>query len=99
MPVTLVLTLLENNTDPRVFALALGPVSAVMFFLYIHRRYRNTDKSYQYENRTRIELENVQHFDQYERHIGRTRKSRIEGIERSRDPRQRLGAPQQGWWF
>ena len=92
------LLLLESDTDPRIFALALGPAAAVMFFLYIYRRYRNTDKSYQYEDRTRIEVENIKHFDQYSRHIGRTRSSQVEGLEQSKNPRRRLTGQPRSWW-
>ncbi|RRD05719.1 hypothetical protein EII34_05780 [Arachnia propionica] len=98
MFVTALVSLLERDMDPRVFALLLGPLLATMFFLYVYRRYRNTDKSYQYEDRTRIELENIQHFDQYSRHISRTRNSKVEGLEQSRNPRRRLTGQPRNWW-
>lgn len=91
--------LIESDVDPRLFALALGPVSAVMFFTYIYRRYRNTDKSYQFESRTRIELENIVHHDEYSRHISRTRNSSVEGRQLSANPRQRLTARGRFGWF
>ncbi|MDO5068569.1 MAG: hypothetical protein Q4D96_14935, partial [Propionibacteriaceae bacterium] len=84
--------------DPRAFAIMLGPVAAVLFFFYIHRRYRNTDKSYRYEDRTRIELENIEYHDEYERHISRTRNPRVDGMEQSADPRRRLTGGPRSWW-
>ncbi len=90
--------LLESSSEFRIFLLGLGVVCAVTFATYVYHRYRNADKSYQFEDRTRIELSDVLGSDEYSHHISRTRDSHVKGLEQSKDPRQRLGAGRRGWF-
>ncbi len=80
----------SSSSEVRVLALLLGPVTAVMFFTHIWRRYRNTDKSYQYEHTTAMRLSNVTGKDQRVGHIRRTRDPLVRGYERTKNPRDRI---------
>ncbi|MDO5094616.1 MAG: hypothetical protein Q4D79_14580 [Propionibacteriaceae bacterium] len=86
------LFLLESSSggESRLALLGLGVIAAIAFYGYIWRRYRNTDKSYQFESTTQVELSEVTGSDSYSRTIQRTRDSRVAGYERTRDPRQRI---------
>lgn len=86
------LILLEDNTATiRLAFLLLGPISAAAFFGYIWNRYRNTDKSYQFESTTEVEVSDVRAMDQHVDHISRTREDRIAGYELTSNPRARIG--------
>ena len=56
------MVLLERSSSGsiRLALLALGPIAAIAFYGYIMSRYRNADKSYQFEETTRVELQDVQ---------------------------------------
>ena len=84
--------LLERSSSGsiRLALLALGPIAAIAFYGYIISRYRNADKSYQFEETTRVELQDVQGSDTYVDSISRTRDRQVEGHEYSKDPRNRL---------
>ena len=84
--------LLERSSSGsiRLALLALGPITAIAFYGYIMSRYRNADKSYQFEETTRVELQDVQGSDTYVDSISRTRDRQVEGHEYSKDPRNRL---------
>ena len=84
--------LLERSSSGsiRLALLALGPIAAIAFYGYIMSRYRNADKSYQFEETTRVELQDVQGSDTYVDSISRTRDRQVEGHEYSKDPRNRL---------
>ena len=86
------MVLLERSSSGsiRLALLALGPAAAIAFYGYIMSRYRNADKSYQFEETTRVELQNVQGSDAYLDSISRTRDKHVEGHEYSKDPRNRL---------
>lgn len=86
------LILLEDNTATlRLAFLLLGPASAAVFFGYIWNRYRNTDKSYQFESTTEVEISDVRAMDQHVNHISRTQEDRIAGYELTSNPRARIG--------
>lgn len=82
--------LLESDFEVRILLLFLGPISAVFFFSSVYMKYRNTDKSYQFERTTRVELSDQQRYDTYATHIRKTSRSRIDGEGRSSNPRMRL---------
>ena len=84
--------LLERSSSGsiRLALLALGPIAAIAFYGYIMSRYRNADTSYQFEETTRVELQDVQGSDTYVDSISRTRDRQVEGHEYSKDPRNRL---------
>lgn len=84
--------LLERSSSGsvRLALLALGVIAAIAFYGYIMSRYRNADKSYQFEETTRVELQDVQGSDTYVDSISRTRDRQVEGHEYSKDPRNRL---------
>ena len=84
--------LLERSSSGsiRLALLALGPIAAIAFYGYIMSRYRNADKSYQFEETTRVELQDVQGSDTYVDSISRTRDRLVECHEYSKDPRNRL---------
>ena len=86
------MVLLERSSSGnfRFILLALGPVAAIAFYGYVMSRYRNADKSYQFERTTRVELQDVQGSDTYFDSISRTQDKHVEGHEYSRDPRNRL---------
>ena len=42
--------------DGILLLLALGPAGAVGFYWAMHRHYRNTDKSHDYEHETAVEV-------------------------------------------
>lgn len=72
--------LLERSSSGsiRLALLALGPIAAIAFYGYIMSRYRNADKSYQFEETTRVELQDVQGSDTYVDSISRTRDRQVE---------------------
>lgn len=80
----------SSNGEVRLAFLLLGPIAAFLFFGYIWRRYRNTDKSYQYESTTRIDLSNVLGSDKRVRHISRTSQRWVEGHDLTSNPRDRI---------
>jgi len=86
------MVLLERSSSGnfRFILLALGPVAAIAFYGYVMSRYRNADKSYQFERTTRVELQDVQGSDTYFDSISRTQDKHVEGHEYSSDPRNRL---------
>ena len=86
------MVLLERSSSGnfRFILLALGPVAAIAFYGYVMSRYRNADKSYQFERTTRVELQDVQGSDTYFDSISRTQDKHVPGHEYSRDPRNRL---------
>jgi len=86
------MVLLERSSSGsiRLALLALGPVAAIAFYGYVMSRYRNADKSYQFERTTRVELQDVQGSDTYSDSISRTQDKHVEGHEYSSDPRNRL---------
>lgn len=86
------LVLLERSSSGsvRLALLALGVIAAIAFYSYVMSRYRNADKSYQFEATTHIELQNVQGSDTYLESIGRTQEKHVEGHEYSKEPRNRL---------
>ena len=86
------MVLLERSSSGnfRFILLALGPVAAIAFYGYVMSRYRNADRSYQFERTTRVELQYVQVSDTYFDSIGRTQDKHVPGHEYSRDPRNRL---------
>ena len=86
------MVLLERSSSGnfRFILLALGPVAAIAFYGYVMSRYRNADKSYQFERTTRVDLQDVQGSDTYCDSIGRTQDKHVPGHEYSRDPRNRL---------
>ena len=88
------MVLLERSSSGnfRLALLALGPVAAIAFYGYVMSRYRNADKSYQFERTTRVELQDVQGSDTYFDSISRTQDKHVRGHEYSRDPRNRLRA-------
>ena len=59
------MVLLERSSSGnfRFILLALGPVAAIAFYGYVMSRYRNADKSYQFERTTRVDLQDVQGSD------------------------------------
>ena len=58
------MVLLERSSSGnfRFILLALGPVAAIAFYGYVMSRYRNADKSYQFERTTRVD-EVREHFE------------------------------------
>jgi hypothetical protein len=85
------MVLLERSAGGfRLAMLALGPIAAIVFYGYVMSRYRNADKSYQFEDTTRIEVDNPQGADNYHGSISRTTESHVPGYEYSREPRNRL---------
>lgn len=86
------MVLLERSSSGnfRFILLALGPVAAIAFYGYVMSRYRNADKSYQFERTTRVDLQDAQGSDTYFDSIGRTQDKHVPGHEYSRDPRNRL---------
>jgi len=42
--------------DAILILLALGPAGAVGFYWFMHRHYRNTDKSHAFEHETEVEV-------------------------------------------
>ncbi len=85
------LILLEDTATIRLAMLLLGPIAAAVFFGYVWSRYRNTDKSYQFESTTDVEVGDVHALDQHVDHIPRTQENRIAGHELTSDPRARIG--------
>ena len=86
------MVLLERSSSGnfRFFLLGLGPAAAIAFYGYVMSRYRNADKSYQFERTTRVDLQDVQGSDTYFDSVGRTQDKHVPGHEYSRDPRNRL---------
>lgn len=87
---TFVWMLAESSSDNSLLILLLGPLSGVAFYGLQYARYRNHDKSYQYENKTEIKVSNIDNTD---RMIGKnngTRDSKIANHHKSSNPRKRV---------
>lgn len=77
----------------RLALLALGVIAAVAVYYYIWNKYRNADKSYQFERTTSVDINNVQGSDDYCGSISRTRETEVAHHELSANPRRRLQGP------
>lgn len=78
-----------SHVNP-VYWLALLALSGFFFYRAQMRRYRNRDKSYQYEHKSRAHVWGVQHSDKFVTHIHGTRSDTVENYSRSSDPRDRV---------
>lgn len=64
-------------------------IAGIVFFLYFYGKYRNAGKSYQFENKTEVEVSNVFAVDQYWKKIIETDDKRRPGAN-AKDVRDRL---------
>lgn len=87
---TLVLLKTTSSNPSYAVVFLLGPILAGAFFSYIWHRYRNTDKSYQFEATTHMEVTNVSAEDEYTGHISKTTETRVEGHSLTSNPRSRI---------
>lgn len=69
----------SDDIEGILFVLAAGPVAAIGFYGATFRRYRNTDKSNQFEQETRVIAQPLQAFDTRVDHITGTRQTHIDG--------------------
>ncbi|HOE83513.1 MAG TPA: hypothetical protein PK329_11210 [Myxococcota bacterium] len=69
--------------------LAAGPTGAALFYWYMYRFYRNTDKSHGFERETAIDAEEVECTDYKIGENNRTRQRSIRG-ENSKSFRDRV---------
>ncbi|MBB1577092.1 MAG: hypothetical protein HG425_007305 [Propionibacterium sp.] len=82
-----------SSSELRIAFLALGVIAAAAVYYYIWNKYRNTDKSYEFESTTSVDINNVQGSDDYCGSISRTRETEVANHELSANPRRRLQRP------
>lgn len=85
----------SSSGEWKLIFLAMGPFSAFGFFMAIWRRYRNTDKSYQYERDTAIEAQPATGWDVKVGSKNRQKREEIEGRNsgKNRQRVQRVSMP------
>jgi hypothetical protein len=70
----------SDSNGTGIFALlASGPVAGVLYYRAIFRKYRNTDKSDQFERETRVAAKPVEGFDRKVDVIRGTQAKQIRG--------------------
>ena len=79
----------SSNTNP-VYWLAALALTGFFFYHAQMRRYRNRDKSYQFEHKSRAHVWAVQRSDKFVTHIHGTRLDKVENYSQSSDPRDRV---------
>lgn len=80
----------DSSDSGGIYILLLaGPAAGAAFFTYTYRRYRNADKTDQYERETAVQAQPVQTYDNKVDRVEGTKRTAIEGRNES-DYRQRL---------
>lgn len=74
----------DSDDSGGIWVLLLsGPAAGAAFFTLTYRRYRNQDKTDQYERETAVQAQPVQTFDNKVDRIEGTQKSSIDGRNES----------------
>ena len=81
--------LAESNGNGSLLLLATGPVGGGLLYWRLWMHYRNTDKSHSFETETKVVAEPVTGTDQKVDEIRRTKKTGIDGDNKS-NHRQRV---------